>query len=250
MSMPVTETSDNKRKGSVVLLLCVECSNYTKHEVVSSCDVVGDVESPEEDYSAHWEESYQIVRCRGCENISFRHWEKYSGTETEPTDDGITERLYPQRDIGALRAHLLLNTPIPLRRIYGESISAYNSDCLILCAAGLRALVEGICADQKIKDGQVEKRKSDGTVKIIRTSTLDGKIAGLAEKGVLTTDAAMILHTHRYLGNEAVHQLDRPSKQELQLATEIVEHVLEQLYEIPYKATQLKQRFGNRKAKV
>jgi hypothetical protein len=37
-----------------------------------------------------------------------------------------------------------------------------------------------------------------------------------------------------------VHQLARPSTDELRLAIEIVEHTLEQLYELPEKAEELK----------
>jgi hypothetical protein len=49
-----------------------------------------------------------------------------------------------------------------------------------------------------------------------------------------------VLHEHRYLGNEAVHELARPTEEVLQLAIEIVEHMFESLYEIPEKAEDLR----------
>lgn len=55
-----------------------------------------------------------------------------------------------------------------------------------------------------------------------------------------TETSADTLHEHRYLGNDAVHQLARPSADELRLAIEIVEHTLDQLYELPEKAEELK----------
>ena len=63
----------------------------------------------------------------------------------------------------------------------------------------------------------------------------------------LTQPSAQTLHEHRYLGNSAVHELARPSTDELKLAVEIVEHVLEQLYELPEKAAELHRAIARRK---
>ena len=58
-----------------------------------------------------------------------------------------------------------------------------------------------------------------------------------------------MLHQHRYLGNDSIHQLSLPSKLELNLALDIIEHVLESLYEIPEKASELAVKQQRRKAK-
>lgn len=73
-----------------------------------------------------------------------------------------------------------------------------------------------------------------------RRNNLQGKINGLYEKGVLTKESAESLHEHRYLGNEAVHELSQPSKEELALAINIIEHILETIYEIPEKVLELR----------
>jgi hypothetical protein len=109
--------------------------------------------------------------------------------------------------------------------------------------------VEGTCAAQGIIDGPVEQPKKGGGKETVRKGNLEGKIAGMAEKGILTSGAAQSLHEHRYLGNNAVHELAMPSRDELKLAIEIIEHVLDQLYVIPEKALELKKRAAARKAK-
>jgi hypothetical protein len=128
-------------------------------------------------------------------------------------------------------------------------IESFNNDCYTLCAAGLRGLVEGICADQKVGDGPVERKAADGSIKIVREKNLEGKIAGLWEKGKLTKSSAETLHAHRYLGNDAVHELAEPSHIELKLAAEIIEHILEQVYEIPQKGVELKQQTASRRVR-
>jgi len=42
------------------------------------------------------------------------------------------------------------------------------------------------------------------------------------------------------LGNEAIHELNQPSTDELILAIDIMEHTLDALYELPDKAEELR----------
>lgn len=41
---------------------------------------------------------------------------------------------------------------------HGEVISAFNGGLRVLCAAGLRALIEGICADKQIHGRRLEEQ--------------------------------------------------------------------------------------------
>lgn len=239
--------TENKTKGRALKLLCSDCNRSTKHIVLASIDEDGS-EEWDEDCWISWENNYQIVQCQGCETISFRHLNWFSEYQDHDSS-GHTERVYPKRDLDTLKIKELLNVPKVLRRIYRETIEAFNSECLTLCAAGLRGIVEGICANQGVADGPVEVPAKGGGTKTVRKDNLEGKISGLYEKGILTQGSADILHGHRFLGNEAVHELAQPSSDELQLAIEIIEHTLEQLYEIPEKAFELKQKMLCRKGK-
>jgi hypothetical protein len=247
-----TEIKFNKNKTAdqVVDVHCAECGGARKHDVVVSLDKQGTEYSEREGWSVDWADHYQVIRCRGCEIVSFRHLSWFSEDVQPGEDDGTTERLYPKRDASSLEKKSLLNVPSSLRRIYSEVIDCYNNDNPTLCAAGLRALVEGTCAVQGIADGPVEVPAEGGGTKMVRKSNLEGKIAGLAEKDILTQGAAQSLHEHRYLGNEAVHEFTRPSQAELRLAVEIIVHVLDQLYEIPEKALELKKQAAARKKKT
>lgn len=200
----------------------------------------------QEGWSVEWSDRYQVIECQGCETVSFRHASWFSEAQ-DYDDDGTTERVYPRRNKDALSARPYHNVPSNLRRIYTELIDCFNNDSSTLCAAGLRALVEGICAQQGIIDGPVEAPAKGGGTQIVRRDNLEGRIAGLQEKGLLTQPSAQTLHEHRYLGNSAVHELARPSADELKLAIEIVEHVLEQLYELPEKAAELHRATAHRK---
>lgn len=243
--------TDNKTQGLMLEILCVQCKHPTEHRVTSSLDKEGQEYNRLEGWSVEWVDHYQIVQCQGCKGVSFRHSDWFSENEDRYNgDSGTTERLYPKRDKNSLHTKDLPNVPTALRRLYGEVIECFNNECLTLSAAGLRAVVEGICANQSVLDGPVSSPTAGGGTQVIRRTTLEAKIFGLHEQGVLTKSRAETLHEHRFLGNDAVHELVKPSADELKLAIEIVEHTLEELYEVPHKAQQLKRRMANRKRDI
>lgn len=105
-----------------------------------------------------------------------------------------------------------------------------------MVAVGIRTILEGICKDKKIykglvpdKDGKEHNRKS-----------LEGKIYGLLQNGLISETQSSALHELRFLGNNAVHDLEEPSREELQSALDIIEHMIDDLYELPLKSQKLK----------
>ena len=240
---------ENKTKGQKLLVSCPNCKNKTNHTVVVSADSQGS-EYYDEYATLFWIDNYQVIQCLGCNIISFRHLNFFSESfNPEFGENGLTEYLYPKRIDDFRPTKDFYNAPTNLRRIYRETIDCLNQESFTLCSAGLRAIVEGVCAEQKVKDGEISYTNAKGDIVKKRSKHLDGKIFGLAEKNVLTSKNAEMLHQHRYLGNDSIHQLSLPSKLELNLALDIIEHVLESLYEIPEKASELAVKQQRRKAK-
>jgi hypothetical protein len=256
MGKTTINVDQNKSKDEKFKAFCATCKTETNHLVVQSTDVTGSEEvrygpGPDDGDSIDWSDRYQIVQCQGCDTYSFRQKSWFSEAQEwyGPDDysDGTTTWLYPQRGKDVLTAKDFHNVPKNLRGIYKEVVNTFNNDSPVLCAAGLRATIEGLCAANGVSEGPVEVTNQDGTVTVKRKDNLEGKISGLCEKGILTKKNADILHEHRYMGNDAVHDLSRPSEETLRLAIEIVEHTLDSLYEIPEKAEAL--RINRAKAK-
>lgn len=249
MGHPSLKIEENISKGERFKAFCANCKTETNHLVAQSVDTAGSevIQSgPDEKYedSIDWINRYQIIQCLGCDTFSFRHKNWFSEAQNyygpNDYDDGTTTVLYPQRGKDILKARDFYNAPKNLRAIYKEVVNCFNGDSPVLCAAGLRATIEGLCAENGVNDGLVKITKIDGTIEVKRKDNLEGKISGLCEKGILTEKNAEILHEHRYLGNSSIHELLRPAEEDLRLAIEIVEHVLESLYEIPEKADLLR----------
>lgn len=238
----------NKSKGWTMRIPCAgTCNGKTKHEVLQSVDTAGS------EHSIDWASHYQIVQCGGCEEISFVK-QTYFSEDYNPWDGKIDlpKTLYPLRHGDSLPTPEREDIPIKLELIRTQTFFCYNANSGILCAVGLRALLEGICADKNIVDGQI--KDADGNPILgkksgnpIRSKGLDGKIWGLQEKDYLTSEQAKTLHNLRYLGNDAAHELEEPSVEELKMALQIIEHALAQIYELPTASKRLESARDKRK---
>ncbi|MCZ6624970.1 MAG: DUF4145 domain-containing protein [Deltaproteobacteria bacterium] len=91
-----------------------------------------------------------------------------------------------------------------MKEIYEEVIEAYNRWVSTLCAAGLRALIDGICS-QKGTTGK----------------NLEARIEAL--KAILPENIVTNVHSLRIMGNEALHELVSPRQDELRLAIALSE---------------------------
>lgn len=224
---------------------CATCKGNTNHIVINE---ISDSDGEPEEY--WYETTHQIIKCIGCDSISFRRsvMDRYSfDDEGNPAP---YETLYPAAGHDMISMKYYFRIPNRVRTIYQETIKAYNTGSYLLCTAGLRATIEGICTEEGIKDGLVTFIGKDKVTKTVRKKDLQGKIQGLHEKGLLTLKHAEILHEHRLLGNDAIHELSTPSKEELKLAIEIIEHTIDNIYEIDRKAEELKKQKQKRLKKT
>ncbi|MBW3571125.1 MAG: DUF4145 domain-containing protein [Gemmatimonadetes bacterium] len=192
---------------------CAECQRLTNHDVLAVHRSSG--ETPDGDI--RWWETHQIVQCRGCETVSFRKatttsedFDPYTG---EPY---ISENLYPNRTEGREPMIGYEQFPARTRHMYLEVLKALNSSAPILTAIGLRALIESICLEQKTK-----------------AKNLAGNIDELADLGYLSEKQAEFLHAHRFMGNDAAHEIRAPQPQDLIAALDVAETLLKTIYILP-----------------
>jgi len=201
-------------------IYCNNCKCETNHELKFTHSKrhqeVTDEDTPFPSLVFEEEYQYRLWVCCGCGTATL---------EEAYTNIGMIDRdgnkiweltLYPRRRISEWPAKHFRHLGEKLASIYREVIESFNSDLGILCAVGLRALLEGVCADKGVTGKNLEQ-----------------KIDGLDVH--LPANIAKSLHTFRFMGNEAVHELQAPEREELQLAIEVMEDLLNFLYELEYK---------------
>ena len=165
---------------------------------------------------------YRLLICAGCETATLEEsYTDVSHYDPEQDDDFYYQISYsPQRKHGSQRVKRFRQLPKKLDQIYSEAVQAYNATLHVLCAVGLRALIEGICTDKGIKGRNLQER-------------IDA-LEGLLPKNIVEN-----LHNFRFMGNEAVHELTAPGDTELRLAIEVCEDLLNYLYDLDYKTSRL-----------
>lgn len=220
-NVKVTFTLENLQMK--MKLPCKKCSSETSHSVVSSY-----LESGSEDVgggnSVDWTERNQIVQCLGCDSVSFRVCSTCS-EDCDYDESGSylneTIKFYPGRTEGlkAINSYLL---PDNVRSIYEETILAIENEQNVLAGIGVRALIETICKDLEVHG-----------------KALYDRINALQDKGVVTSEGITTLHKLRVLGNDAAHEVKTHSTQQLSLAVQIIEHMLDGTYIIPHKVAQV-----------
>lgn len=169
---------------------------------------------------------FRLMTCDGCDNATLEQYFIYDVTDLEA--NWTAELVYfPFREEWQVEGKHFTQLPPVLDHIYGETVSAFNNNLTVLCALGIRSLLEGICSDKNIPGSNLGESVSNMVC-------------------ILPKNIVMNLHSMRFLGNEAAHELTAPSIADLRMAIEICEDLLDYLYELDYKAEQLARSHRNR----
>ena len=211
--------------GTVQQIYCNTCKVETYHELKAihnrSNELVHSKDEGDEytGFEDMWE--FRFWTCRGCDTATLEVAYTNTGQVDLKARHNIWEStFYPERERRHRPSKKFRQLNEKLNRIYREMIESFNKDLRILCAIGLRALLEGICADKGVTGGDL-KRKINGLTVYIPSNIVSS------------------LHGFRFMGNDAAHELQAPSRAELALAIEVMEDLLNFLYELDYKARKL-----------
>lgn len=170
---------------------------------------------------------YRLWICRGCETPTLQMACTAEGLVSK---DGCevdwTYSFYPKRSKQSLPHKHFIDLPANLYNIYYEAVESYNAGLITLSAIGLRAVLEGVCVDKGITD-KVAGRQ------------LESKIDKLGELNIVPANIAQSLHAFRFMGNDAAHRLEIPDVDELKLAFEVMDDLLNYLYSLDTKSRSL-----------
>ena len=203
-------------------IYCNWCKRETNHKLEGEHTI----NFPDESFSEML--VYRLWICMGCERGTLQEGYWNSGMP----DDYEEQEYFPERSQNFLVPKPYSKLKPTLTAIYKEAVICYNGKAPILCAAGLRALLEGICQDKKIKGRNLKAR-------------IEGLQTQLPNKNIIRN-----LHHFRFMGNNAVHELAAPKSNELALAIGVIEDLLNFFYELDYKASQLREMRRTRKVRA
>ncbi|MFN5764000.1 MAG: DUF4145 domain-containing protein [Pseudanabaena sp.] len=175
---------------------------------------------------------YSIWSCRGCDTATLQESWALKVTVKKNTNQAFwAYTFHPKR----LENHCLnkkfISLPPDLWIIYNEIIDSFNAELQLLTSIGLRALLEGICVDQGITDQDARGLK--------------GKLKELDRRQNLPSSIVSGLESFKYIGDTAAHRLERTKMEDLRLAIEVMEDLLNFLYSLDAKANYLFRRLND-----
>jgi hypothetical protein len=201
-------------------IFCNTCNTVTNHALrfrYSTPRIEHPKDGPD---PARYANRYSLWCCQGCDEATL---ERQSASEDRDEEwEAAGGEYYPRRLNDCIQAKFFINLNGELRRLYDEVISCFNVDCLLLCSVGLRSLIEGICQDQGL-NGKELWQKIDGLKALIPNQNLIDS-----------------LHSFKFSGNDAVHHRVALTRDEAKTAIDVMDDVLNFLYDLDYKASQMK----------
>lgn len=217
------KTSENItfHHDEILRISCIECKHETNHKVLVSANVNRTSEEHNEwdefiNSFTEWEK-YQVAQCLGCNSILFR--EELTNDNHYPNSPVIN--IYPNPEQRFSIEHIDLLPRNDIKSIYAETLKAINSNQPILAGIGIRTVLDAITQEQKTRGNDLKE-----------------KIDNLVDKGVITGHEAETLHKLRDIGNKATHATIAYSNDELSVAMDVIEHLLQKIYILSYNVSQ------------
>lgn len=189
---------------------CNACQRWTKHSLLFKHNFKESVDVKIFCKDVH------VWYCRGCEEVFYQ--------TTFSSSEGIDENgniilypvYYPPR--GFIKApKIFMSLPLALNSLYNEIVAIFNQSGFVLTSMGLRALLEGICKDKNITGNTLEKL--------------------IDNMDFISASIKSNLHSIRFMGNDSAHELDSFSREEILIALEIMEDLMNYTYELDYKSS-------------
>lgn len=191
---------------------CPRCKQHTNHTILAEHKYSNE---NEDDY--WWVYTYRMVKCCGCEHVSF-DIQKDEESNIQYNDFGeqvlySVHESYPEPEGEHQPINPIWNYPSDVFKIYKETVFAINAKCYTLAAAGFRAIIEAICNDKQVAG-----------------KNLEAKINNMQKTGIITKTDRDRFHSVRFLGNDSIHQMKTPEYTALKIVLEIIENILASLY--------------------
>ncbi|MDO9437622.1 MAG: DUF4145 domain-containing protein [Hydrogenophaga sp.] len=211
-------------------LSCIKCTGETRHTVMTSI-----LHRYSEDIGHHSFQAntaHQIAQCNGCLSLTYlssaTNSEDYEHDENNDVYYPAAVKMYPPRTLKPLIDGVdLFAIPNQTRELLTETRGALANEYQVLAGIGLRGLIETVVKAQGSKGRNLQE-----------------KIDDLVENRILTPARANILHEIRAIGNVSAHEAKPHTIEQLNLALEAIEHVLQEVYVLPDKAKRVFTKVG------
>jgi Domain of unknown function (DUF4145) len=208
--------------GADIKANCNSCGPSRNHEVIKKVETRWD----DDDSGYVGGDTYQLIRCRGCEKIHVRH-DSWNNHDTDEQGRPNIEVVYYPPAVSRREPSWISDGPFlfdwdnPIIALLREIYSALHNDSRRLAAMGIRALLEHIMIEKVGDSGSIGEN--------VKRFLAAGHVAKASED----TFKNHLLE----FGHAAIHRNYRPSQRAL---LDITEALIAALYVHPFQTKDLK----------
>lgn len=183
------------------------------------------------------EDLYQLLQCAGCERVTLRHTNLFSEHTDHEGRMVPTVTYYPPatfrrqpRWLSGKEGLLFTGQTDFVPRLLTEIYTALHGECLSLAAMGVRALLERVMID----------RVGDH-------SSFTANLKAFQDQGFIARRQTDILAATLDVGHASMHRNYAPTRDDIRLALDITENVIEMVYVSHEQAAELKKQIPPRR---
>lgn len=194
---------------------CNNCGRSTNHDLIaaeSRDELVGDEDDED---PLVWSETYEMLKCRGCDNVTFRRVTRNGLQNREEVvyyPPAVARRVPEWLQYEGLDALPEL-VPSPIRSLMHEVYTAAQNNSRELAAMGIRAVLERVMLDKVGDQGN------------FKTTLLEFHRAGY-----LSNRNADTLETVLEAGHAATHRGWTPTAGDFATLLDITENIIDTVY--------------------
>ncbi|QNB11545.1 DUF4145 domain-containing protein [Paraburkholderia tropica] len=187
----------------------------------------------DDEYGVHGDDTYEMLKCLGCETITLRH------TSWVSAEDDVRISYFPQsifrpkpKWLDALWLELS-PTDLFVYELLGEIYVALHNDLKSLAAMGVRSLIEKVMISKTGDKGTFAKN-----------------LAEFENLGFVSTKQKERIEAILDAGHATIHRDFKPALSDVITLVDMAEHIVETVYLHESKITALKKRVPPRQLKT
>jgi hypothetical protein len=216
--------------GKIIKVHCNKCGGERRHEILHNENVTWN-EVVDDHNTIDGGDSYDLVKCCGCENVALRHQSWFSEESDEHGRPYVKTVMYPPesyRQEPRWMTQLFFAMPID-NNFVGDFIKeiyvALRNKSLRLAVMGIRALLEQVMID-KVGDKGTFKKNLDA----------------FERAGFVSNGQRAVLEPVLEAGHATMHRSFKPTTMDVGHLMDITESIIESIYINERRASELSKR--------
>lgn len=226
------------KQGDIIKAHCNGCDGECNHSVLHY-------------YAKEWREQihddppieicsedlFELLQCAGCEHVTLRHTHLFSEDTDQEGRMVPTVTYFPPatfrhqpRWLSGMERSLFQGRTDFVPRLLREVYTALHGECLSLAAMGIRALLERVMIN----------RVGDH-------SSFSANLKAFQDQGFIAPRQRTILAATLEAGHASIHRNYTPTRDDIRLALDITENIIEMVYVSHKQAAALKKKIPRRK---